>query len=146
MHLDANTKRMAVSLARLPSGSKIVEPQEIQSALLRMNELAVLYQEITKTADDKAAYELESNELDAGIFDMAGKTFAESIFSSQMARFSRVMTPIAHWTRATLQMALAAALLEITRLRLSSRQMQKGSSLNPSTRRLSKEQPAELKP
>ena len=49
--------------------------QEIQSALLRMNELAVLYQDITKTADDKAAYELEFNELDAGIFDMAGKTF-----------------------------------------------------------------------
>jgi len=66
---------MVVSLARLPSGSKIVEPQEIQSALLRMNELAVLYQDITKTADDKAAYELESNKLDAGIFDMAGKTF-----------------------------------------------------------------------
>ena len=97
MHLDANTKRMAVSLARLSSGSKIVEPQddaaglaqsmkldtkitrldasisnksnfrsmlqtqdglaqEIQSALLRLNELAVLYQDITKTADDKAAY------------------------------------------------------------------------------------------
>ena len=49
--------------------------QEIQSALLRLNELAVLYQDITKTADDKAAYELEFNELDAGIFDMAGKTF-----------------------------------------------------------------------
>ena len=73
--MDANTKRMVVSLARLPSGSKIVEPQEIQSALLRMNELAVLYQDITKTADDKAAYELESNKLDAGIFDMTGKTF-----------------------------------------------------------------------
>jgi flagellin-like hook-associated protein FlgL len=116
MRLDANTKRMAVSLARLSSGSKIVQPQddaaglaqsmkldtkitrldasisnntnfrsmlqtqdglaqEIQSALFRMNELAVLYQDITKTADDKAAYELEFNELDAGIFDMAGKTF-----------------------------------------------------------------------
>ena len=49
--------------------------QEIQSALLRMNELAVLYQDITKTAHDKAAYELELNELDVGIFDMAGKTF-----------------------------------------------------------------------
>ena len=116
MHLDANTKRMAVSLARLSSGSKIVQPQDdaaglaqsmkldtkitrldasisnnsnfrsmlqtqdglaqkIQSALLRLNELAVLYQDITKSADDKAAYELEFNELDAGIFDMAGKTF-----------------------------------------------------------------------
>ena len=116
MHLDANTKRMAVSLARLSSGSKIVQPQDdaaglaqsmkldtkitrldasisnnsnfrsmlqtqdglaqvIQSAVSRMNELAVLYQDITKSADDKAAYELEFNELDAGIFDMAGKTF-----------------------------------------------------------------------
>jgi flagellin-like hook-associated protein FlgL len=116
MHLDANTKRMAVSLARLSSGSKIVEPQDdaaglaqsmkldtkitrldasisnntnfrsmlqtqdglaqvIQSAVIRMNELAVLYQDMSKTADDKAAYELEFNELDAGIFDMAGKTF-----------------------------------------------------------------------
>jgi flagellin-like hook-associated protein FlgL len=116
MHLDANTKRMAVSLARLSSGSKIVEPQDdaaglaqsmkldtkitrldasisnntnfrsmlqtqdglaqvIQSAVSRMNELAVLYQDMSKTADDKAAYELEFNELDAGIFDMAGKTF-----------------------------------------------------------------------
>jgi len=116
MHLDANTKRMAASLARLSSGSKIVQPQddaaglaqsmkldtkttridasisnnsnfrsmlqtqdgmaqEIQSAVSRMNELAVLYQDMSKTADDKAAYELEFNELDAGIFDMAGKTF-----------------------------------------------------------------------
>jgi len=116
MHLDTNTKRMAVSLARLSSGSKIVQPQDaaaglaqsmkldtkitrldasisnntnfrsmlqtqdglaqkIQKALYRMNELAVLYKDMTKTADDKAAYELEFNELDAGIFDMAGKTF-----------------------------------------------------------------------
>lgn len=116
MHLDTNTKRMTLSLARLSSGSKIVQPQDddaglaqsmkldtkitrldasisnntnfrsmlqtqdglaqkIQKALYRMNELAVLYKDVTKTADDNAAYELEFNELDASIFDMAGKTF-----------------------------------------------------------------------
>ena len=116
MRLDKNTKQMAASLARLSSGSKIVNPhddaaglaqsmrlntkvnrldaaisnntnfrsmlqtqdglaQKMQSALTRMNELAVLYKDMSKTAADKAAYELEFNQLDEGIFDMAGKTF-----------------------------------------------------------------------
>ena len=116
MRLDRNTKQMAASLARLSSGSRIVNPhddaaglaqsmrldakitrldasisnnanftsmlqtqdglaQKMQSAIHRMNELAVLYKDMTKTADDKAAYELEFNQLDAGIFDMAGKEF-----------------------------------------------------------------------
>ena len=116
MHLDTNTKRWAVSLARLSSGSKIVQPQDdaaglaqsmkldtkitrldasisnntnfrsmlqtqdglaqkIQKALTRMNELAVLYKDITKTADDKAAYDVEFQQLEAGIIDMTSKTF-----------------------------------------------------------------------
>ncbi len=116
MYLDGNSKRMATSLARLSSGSKIVQPQddaaglaqslkldskvrrldasisnntnfwsmlqtqdglaqEIQSALNRMNELAVLYQDVTKTADDKAAYNLEFQQLETGIIDMTSKTF-----------------------------------------------------------------------
>ena len=34
-----------------------------------------IYKDMSKTAADKAAYELEFNQLDEGIFDMAGKTF-----------------------------------------------------------------------
>jgi len=39
MHLDTNTKRMTLSLARLSSGSKIVQPQDDDAGLAQSMKL-----------------------------------------------------------------------------------------------------------
>jgi len=80
MRLDTKITRLDASLSNNTNFRSMLQTQDglaqrMQSALLRMNELAVLHADMTKTAADKAAYELEFNELDAGIFDMAGKEF-----------------------------------------------------------------------
>ena len=80
MRLDAKITRLDASISNNANFTSMLQTQDglaqkMQSAIHRMNELAVLYKDMTKTADDKAAYELEFNQLDAGIFDMAGKTF-----------------------------------------------------------------------
>ncbi len=82
MRLDTKITRLDAAISNNTNFHSMLQTQDglsekIQSAVHRMNELAVLYQDMTKTADDKTAYELEFNELDAGIFDMAGKTFNE---------------------------------------------------------------------
>ncbi len=80
MRLDAKITRLDASISNNANFTSMLQTQDglaqkMQSAIHRMNELAVLYQDMTKTADDQAAYELEFNELDEGIFDMAGKEF-----------------------------------------------------------------------
>ena len=80
MRLDSKITRLDASISNNTNFRSMLQTQDglaqrMQSALLRMNELAVLHADVTKTAADKAAYELEFNQLDTGIFDMAGKTF-----------------------------------------------------------------------
>jgi len=80
MRLDTKITRLDASISNNTNFRSMLQTQDglaqrMQSALLRMNELSVLHADMTKTAADKAAYELEFNQLDAGIFDMAGKEF-----------------------------------------------------------------------
>ncbi|HJN89115.1 MAG TPA: flagellin [Verrucomicrobiota bacterium] len=80
LKLDSKVRRLDAAISNNINFRSMLQTQDglaqkMQSAITRMNELAVLYQDVTKTADDKSAYELEFNSLDEGIFDMAGKTF-----------------------------------------------------------------------
>ena len=107
--LSEQTRRLSTSLARLSSGSKIIQPQDdaaglsqsiklgaqstrinaaisnnsnflsllqtqdalsskINDALSRMSELSVLYQDMTKTTEDKVSYMLEFDQLQEAIY------------------------------------------------------------------------------
>ena len=80
MRLDTKVTRLDASISNNTNFRSMLQTQDgmaqkIQKALTRMNELAVLYQDMTKTADDKTAYDLEFQQLEAGIIDMTSKTF-----------------------------------------------------------------------
>lgn len=87
MRFDAQISRIGAANSNIGNAISFSQTQDgfikkAQKALDRMSELAVLAQDVTKTAADRALYDVEYQELGAYVDDIASKDFnGVSLFS-----------------------------------------------------------------
>lgn len=79
-NLEAQTKRVVAARGNVSSAVSYTQAQDgylkkVAQALDRMSELAIMAQDVIKSADDRALYQKEFGELARYINDMATKTF-----------------------------------------------------------------------
>ena len=80
INLDSQVTRINAAISNNTNLQSMMQTQDgyaqkAQVALLRMNELAVLYKDNTKTSEDKALYEQEFNQLEEYIWDITTKKY-----------------------------------------------------------------------
>ena len=80
INLDNQVTRLNAAISNNTNFRSMLQTQDgyaqkVQSALIRLNELAILYGDTTKTENDKALYELEFNQIEENILDITSKSY-----------------------------------------------------------------------